>query len=198
MIEIKDYNSIPWNDLVYYSSESKTGLKWKNDVMSGVRVIKSGTDAGCIYSGGYGIVTFKGNRFAAHRIIWILHYGKINKQLQVDHIDGNRLNNHISNLRVVRHEVNGRNQKLQSNNNTGISGVFWELRKSSSKELLYASVDWHEYTEGEKCRKRKRFSVSKLGLLPAFSLAVKFREDQIKRLNLLGYNYLDRHGTKGE
>ena len=198
MIEIKDYNSIPWNNLVYYSPESSTGLKWKNDVMSGIRIIKAGSDAGCIYNSGYGVLTFKGERFSAHRVVWILHYGKIDKQLQIDHIDGNRSNNHISNLRLVSQEINGRNQKLQSNNNTGISGVFWESRQSSSKELLYASVDWHEYIDGVKCRKRKRFSTSKFGVLPAFSLAVKFREDQINRLNLLGYGYLERHGTKGE
>lgn len=194
MKKIKDYNSVPWDDLVYYDSNSKTGLRWKCDIKSGTRTIKADSDAGCIYSSGYGVITFKGERFAIHRIVWVLHNGSIDNQLQVDHIDGNRLNNAISNLRLVKQEVNGRNQKLQSNNNTGVSGVFWESRQSSNKELLYASVDWHEYFMGTRHRKRKRFAVSKYGLIPAFSLAIEYRKEQIEKLNSLGYGYSDRHG----
>lgn len=195
MKEIKDYNNIPWKDLVYYDKKSKTGLKWKNDIKSGARTVKADSDAGCIYSGGYGVITLNGDRFSTHRVVWILHNGAIDNQLQVDHIDGNRLNNEISNLRLVQHEINGRNQKLQSNNNTGVSGVFWESRKSSTKELLYAAVDWHEYTQGIVHRKRKRFAVSRYGLLPAFSLAVEYRKKQVEKLNSLGYGYSERHGT---
>ena len=46
----------------------------------------------------------------------------------VDHIDGNGLNNRISNLRVVSSSVSGRNKPVQKNNKTGIPGVSIDRR----------------------------------------------------------------------
>ena len=44
---------------------------------------------------------------------------------QIDHIDGCRKNNRISNLRDVRHQDNGKNTKLPSTNTSGRIGVSW-------------------------------------------------------------------------
>lgn len=41
-----------------------------------------------------------------HRIVWEVHNGPIPDQFEIDHIDGCKTNNHISNLRLVTHAEN--------------------------------------------------------------------------------------------
>ncbi len=44
---------------------------------------------------------------------------------EVDHIDGNRNNDHPSNLRVVNRRTNSCNRKKRSDNTSGITGIRW-------------------------------------------------------------------------
>jgi len=59
-----------------------------------------------------------------HRAVWALTYGEW-PEGEVDHIDGDRLNNDITNLRVVSASGNQRNQKRRKNNTSGLVGVSW-------------------------------------------------------------------------
>lgn len=56
-----------------------------------------------------------------HRVIWKLVNGVDPRQ--IDHIDGDVLNNRVENLRCVGHGDNNRNQKLRRTNKTGVPGV---------------------------------------------------------------------------
>lgn len=62
--------------------------------------------------------------YYAHRLVWIIETGEEPQQV-IDHIDGNGLNNHISNLRDVSMQENSKNTKLNSNNTSGTNGVMW-------------------------------------------------------------------------
>lgn len=68
----------------------------------------------------------------AHRIIWLLVYGCFPNGV-VDHIDQNKLNNRIENLRDVSKVVNSLNAKVYKNNRSGVTGVSWDKRTSRWK-----------------------------------------------------------------
>jgi hypothetical protein len=60
-----------------------------------------------------------------HRVIWKLHTGN-EPGAHLDHIDGDKLNNRIENLREVSAEENARNKPKPKNNRSGFKGVCWE------------------------------------------------------------------------
>ena len=63
-------------------------------------------------SGGYCQVGFNGRLVQYHNIVWVLSTGNdIPQGLEIDHIDGNKLNNNIKNLRLTTHRENHQNRK---------------------------------------------------------------------------------------
>lgn len=58
--------------------------------------------------------------------------------MQVDHIDGNTLNNQVENLRICTTSQNRTNNKKQSNNTSGFTGVTWrpKLKKWAAQIQL--------------------------------------------------------------
>jgi hypothetical protein len=71
-------------------------------------------------------ISVDGVRYFAHRLIWMLVNGV--EPEEIDHLDGNGLNNRIDNLRDVLRTENGKNLKLKSNNASGVCGVSWRKR----------------------------------------------------------------------
>lgn len=76
---------------------------------------------------GYLKTKFKGDYLKIHRLIWFYVYGEFPLG-QIDHINGIKTDNRLSNLRVVTNTENQRNQKRNINNKTGVSGVTWHKR----------------------------------------------------------------------
>lgn len=99
----------------------------------------SGKEAGGLHSG-YMRCMVNNEHHLHHRIIWKMAYGV--EPDQVDHIDGNRSNNRLSNLRDVSHQVNAKNRRLYANNTTGVPGVsfhkrdnVWQVRINVGEEV---------------------------------------------------------------
>lgn len=75
----------------------------------------------------------------AHRMAWALHYG-VWPDSEIDHINGNRADNRIANLRVVSTKDNARSRRLDYRNTTGVPGVHWH--KAAGKWCV--SIGKHE------------------------------------------------------
>lgn len=82
---------------------------------------------------GYLIVKFRGNQYKAHRIAWFLHYGKQPKY-NIDHINGNRTDNRIDNLRDVPQQINVYNTKRTPNKDTGVIGIHYDKSTNGLKK----------------------------------------------------------------
>lgn len=86
------------------------------------------------------------------------------ENMQVDHINGNTLDNRKSNLRIVTHGQNKINQRMYKNNTSGKTGVYWiELFKKYQARIHFNN---------------KNIS---LGYFTDFNQAVARREEAEKR-----------------
>ena len=78
--------------------------------------------AGTVTSSGYIGVMIGEKRHYAHRICWAIVHGAWPKD-QIDHINGNKTDNRLVNLREASNAQNGKNLKLSSANTSGVTGV---------------------------------------------------------------------------
>jgi HNH endonuclease/AP2 domain len=189
-MKAKDYNEINWHDVFIEDANSPTGLIWK---IRSSRRAKAGNVAGCIRTDkkhGWQRFQVKYNKtlWLVHRILWVMRNGEIDADLEIDHIDGNSLNNSVENLRLVSAAVNLRNTKQRSTNSSGVTGVGF----ITTNGYTYARAQWYNLS-GE--RESKNFSCKNLGLLEAFAAACAYREKIIAELNNIGAGYSDRHGN---
>jgi hypothetical protein len=113
---------------------------------------------------GYRSGTLLGKKVKAHRIIWIMLYGDLPPEgYEIDHINGVRSDNRLDNLRCVLKEDNGKNQRLHTRNQTGVSGVSWY--KPNKKWLVRINQNKKTKSLGyfnsfeEACRVRKQAEV---------------------------------------
>ena len=84
--------------------------------------VKIGSVAGCIHRG-YCKITINKKSYMAHRLVWLWHFGVMPEQ-ETDHINGNRADNRLENLRLATTSENQQNlRKPRFNNKSGYLGV---------------------------------------------------------------------------
>lgn len=104
----------------------------------------SGNKVGWKNVDGYTRIKFKGKIYQAHRIIWEIMVGPIPAGSTIDHIDRDRSNNKMNNLRLASPQEQAANTKLFSSNKSGKRGVSWnkEMCKWQS-QLTHSSKRIH-------------------------------------------------------
>jgi hypothetical protein len=98
----------------------ETGVfRWKRPTCKRLRV---GQIAGCIDHEGYWLVRINGKNYRAGRLAWFYIYGEWPK-FEIDHINRDRCDDRIDNLREATTAQNHANAKLHRRNTSGVKGV---------------------------------------------------------------------------
>lgn len=120
--------------LELFNYKPDTGIVTRKIVVSGSKT-KIGGSLSSKTDDGYLRVQVDCKRYRLHRIIWKMVHGSFDETMQVDHINGIRSDNRLSNLRLVIPRDNNKNCKIFSHNTSGNSGVIWN--KLQNKWVAY-------------------------------------------------------------
>lgn len=147
--------------------EPETGIfTWK---IRASHAVKPGMTAGTLNKNGYIFIKVGTYIYRAHRLAWFYVYGEWPSidNYQIDHIDGNRANNAIKNLRLINNSKNARNHGLYKSNTSGVTGVFFDNTIKKWKAVIHCNI----YNKDN-----KRYRLKLLGNFTNFKDAVKARK----------------------
>lgn len=94
-----------------------------------------------------------------HRIILGMYDDEQYENSDVDHIDGNTIDNRKSNLRIVTRSQNNMNRKLQSNNTSGITGVVFNNQNNkwhAQIGLNHKTIHLGNYSSFEEAKQKRK------------------------------------------
>ena len=113
-----------------------------------------GREAAIRHHSGYLDVCIDNLKYRCHRIIWYMHTGTDPGDLWIDHINGNRSDNRICNLRLATGSENKQNGNIYRSNKSGFKGVWW--REDVQKWAVQIKMDGKLKKLG--CYKSKLFA----------------------------------------
>lgn len=96
----------------------------------------AGKPAGSISNRGYYRIKFWGVPYMSHRLAWLYVHGEWPEN-EIDHINGVKTDNRISNLREADRLINLANMPVYKNSLTGIHGVSWSKTKGKWQANVY-------------------------------------------------------------
>lgn len=141
---------------------------------------------------GYWRVNLKGKKLRISRLLAIAFIPNPDGYECVDHIDGNRKNNSLSNLRWCSKKQNSLNTKKPTNNTSGHKGVYnnqswgarWSIngkRKFKSFKTLEEAIEHREKMTGKKIELTENNNSGYVGVFKFDMWVVQWREDGEKR-----------------
>lgn len=155
----------------YLNYDKDTGVfTWK---VRRANCIKIGDIAGTTNTNGHRQVRIEGKQFVLHRLAWLYVYGVLPDK-ELDHINGDKSDNRIENLREVSHGENMQNLPTYRNNTSGKIGVHYD--RNCNKWIARISY------KGERII---------LGVFTTFEESCLSRERAEER-----YNYHENHGRE--
>ncbi len=151
-----------------FSYDKDTGKFTRIVAKQGTRI---GDVAGSLSQRGYVSLKINYKTYRAHRIAWLYHCGKF-PDGDIDHINHNKSDNRICNLRDVPSLDNQKNKPILARNKSDVTGVSW----SEDRQKWVAFININSKTKN-------------LGRFKNKDDAIKARRDaEIK------YKYHDNHG----
>ena len=173
MLNIEKYKQTLLDE--FYLDEGFNVRRVKNSSRNGIKFKKGDLAQSHKTNHGYWQIKVPFIRAWVQRshLILLLHLGSLlTPEQQIDHIDGNRENDHPDNLRIVTAYLNARNRKKQSNNTSGITGVHWD---NTYQRYVVAK------TIGKKRLRRVAKTLEQASLI-------------LEELNSMTTEYTNRHG----
>lgn len=123
---------------------------------------------------GYHTGSIYDRTYSAHIVIWALHHGHWPNG-DIDHKDGNRSNNVISNLQEATNQQNSKNRAMSSRNTSGITGVSYAKDRGRWRSIIHDN-DGNRVDLG--------------------SFVLKERAIAVRKAAELKYGYTERHGVE--
>lgn len=135
------FTQIKLKEMLDYDQE--TGLfKWRTRKANAVF---PGDAAGCLNNFGYVRIGIGRKSYMAHRLAWLYCYGEW-PETMIDHVNGNKSDNRITNLRKATRSQNTLNTKTHRNQTSKIRGVDWV--KNRKKWMVRIQIEGARKTIG--------------------------------------------------
>jgi hypothetical protein len=156
----------------YMSYNPETGqLFWIKKTHGVDRV---GREVGSMHNAGYKQTRFDKKMYLCHHIAWYLYYGKWPVS-ELDHKDGDRLNNRIGNLREATRQQNQQNRVSREGSTSKYKGVNWDRHRN--KWATYIKYDGKVHNLG-------RFDLEEEAAMKYNEYALKYF-GEYARLNII-------------
>ena len=118
----------------YLDYDPATGvMRWKIWPRTGR---PSGREVLTTNAQGYRVVVLMGRQYRVHRVAWLMMYGKWPPEL-LDHVNGNRTDNRLVNLREATRAENNRNRGMSGNNTSGFKGVTYNKDRNKWQAKIW-------------------------------------------------------------
>lgn len=133
---MKEYEDRIRTDLEY----KEGGLYWRKHCHKAV----AGKRVGCLDAHGYRVfnltVEGKPKRFLEHRVVFFMHHGCWPKQ--IDHINRDRADNRIENLRECTDQTNRYNMGVRRDSASGVKNVYWWEARQKYRVAIQYNKKW--------------------------------------------------------
>ena len=140
-----------------------------------------------IIKGGYKVVTLKQKTFYVHKLLGIAFIQNPLNKLCIDHINNDKLDNNLLNLRWVTYNENNQNRSLSKNNLLGIKGVRKIYNDKFVARVKFNNKEYHlgSFKTLEEAQKARKIKASELfGIYTNHHEKFKTEQDLLNELEI--------------
>lgn len=131
---MREFNINEIKDILYYDEFSGV-FTWKVDRNNRTR---KGMVSGKKNKDGYIEINTMGKIHMAHRLAWEMYHG-VKPNNEIDHINGVRDDNRITNLREATRSENNRNKSVNKSSQSGIKGVTYHKQNGKWSSRIFVN-----------------------------------------------------------